>query len=147
MIIRKANVKDVKIITHNNLLLALESENKSIDYSTVYKGVKNIIDDKTKGFYLVIEKNNGIIGQLMITHEWSDWNNEFIWWIQSVYVDKSNRKNGVFTELIKELIKLAKENKIKKLKLYVYRNNLNAKIVYDKIGMSKELFDIYKMNV
>ena len=147
MIIRKANVKDVKLITNNNFLLAFESENKSIYFSTFYKGVKNIIDDKAKGFYLVIEKNNGIIGQLMITHEWSDWNNEFIWWIQSVYVDKSNRKNSVFTELIKELIKLAKENNIKKLKLYVYRNNLNAKIVYEKIGMSKELFDIYQMNV
>jgi len=147
VIIRKANKKDIEKITNNNLLLALESENKSIDYYTVYNGVKNLIDDETKGFYLVIEKNNRIIGQLMITYEWSDWNNKFIWWIQSVYVDKSNRKKGAFNNLMKSIKKLAKETDIKNLKLYVYRNNLNAIKVYERVGMSKEFYDIYKIDL
>ena len=147
VIIRKANKNDIEKITNNNLLLALESENKSIDYNTVYNGVKNLIDDETKGFYLVIEKNNKVIGQLMITYEWSDWNNTFIWWIQSVYVDKLNRKKGVFNNLIKSIKKLAKENDIKNLKLYVYKNNIDAINVYERVGMSKEFYDIYKIDV
>ena len=27
-----------------------------------------------------------LLGQLMITYEWSDWRNGAFWWIQSVYV-------------------------------------------------------------
>ena len=53
--IRKANKEDAEKIANNNLLLAFESENISIGYKTVYNGVKNVIEDNTKGFYLVFE--------------------------------------------------------------------------------------------
>lgn len=147
MIIRKANKEDAEIIANNNLLLAFESENISIEYTTVYNGVKNVIEDDAKGFYLVFEKNNKIIGQSMITYEWSDWNNMFIWWIQSVYVDKSNRKRGIFNNLINHIKIMAKQNSIKILKLYVHKNNKNAKKVYGRIGMSKKSYDIYQIDL
>jgi GNAT superfamily N-acetyltransferase len=147
MKIRKANKYDIEVIANNNILLASETENIIIDFKTVYNGIKNVIEDKTKGFYLVYEINNNIIGQLMITYEWSDWKNRFIWWIQSVYVDESYRKKGVFTALIKQIKELAKKNNIKNLKLYVNKNNINAKKVYKGIGMSKDLYDIYKINL
>jgi len=147
MIIRIANNNDIEKIANNNLLLAIESENKTIDYSTVYDGVKNLINDKSKGFYLVFQKNKSIIGQLMITYEWSDWNNNFNWWIQSVYIDKSYRKKGVFTKLINYIKIIAKDNGVNKLKLYVYKSNNNAIIAYEKIGFEKEYFDIYQINL
>jgi len=50
MIVRKANKEDAETIANNNLLLAFESENISIEYKTVYNGVKNVIEDNTKGF-------------------------------------------------------------------------------------------------
>ena len=40
MTIRKATKEDIEEISNNNILLAMESENKSINYDTVYKGVK-----------------------------------------------------------------------------------------------------------
>jgi N-acetylglutamate synthase-like GNAT family acetyltransferase len=147
MKIRKAKKDDIEIIANNNVLLALESEEKFIDYSTVYNGVKSIIEDYNKGFFLVYERNNKIIGQLMITFEWSDWNDKYIWWIQSVYVDKSNRRIGVFNDLIKYIKKIAKNSKVKNLKLYVHKNNKNAKKVYEILGMSKIPYDIYKIDL
>ena len=147
MTIRKAKTDDIEIIVNNNILLALESEKKSIDYDTVYNGVKSMIMDNNKGFYLVFERNNKIIGQLMITFEWSDWNDKSIWWIQSVFVDKSNRKIGVFNDLIRYIKLMAKNYKVKNLKLYVHKKNINAKKVYEKLGMLKEPYDIYKLDL
>lgn len=147
MNIRKATKKDIENISKNNILLALESENKSIEYDTVHNGVKNIIDDENKGFYLVFELNNKIVGQLMITYEWSDWYNKMNWWIQSVYIDKSNRRKGIFNYLIDYLKKLAFEKNISILKLYVYKKNLMAKKVYEKLGMNKALYDIYDIKL
>jgi ribosomal protein S18 acetylase RimI-like enzyme len=145
--IRKATKKDIEEITKNNILLSLESENKSIDYKIVYNGVKNLIEDKNKGFYLVVEINNKIVGQLMITYEWSDWYNNMNWWIQSVYINKSNRRKGIFNSLINYLKIFAVEKNISILKLYVYKNNLLAKEVYEKLGMNKELYDIYAIKL
>jgi ribosomal protein S18 acetylase RimI-like enzyme len=147
MIIRKAKIKDIENISKNNILLALESENKSIDFDTVYDGVKNIINDENKGFYLVFELNNKIIGQLMITYEWSDWYNKMNWWIQSVYIDELNRRKGIFNKLIDYLKKLAIEKNISVLKLYVYKKNLLAKKVYEKIGFNEALYDIYDIKL
>ena len=147
MKIRIANDKDIEQITKNNLLIALESEKKNIDYATVYKGVKNLIKDKSKGFYLVFQKNSTIIGELMITYEWSDWNNNFIWWVQSAFVDKSYRKKGIFYKLINHIKIIAKENGVNKLKLYVYKNNVNAITAYEKIGFKKQFYEIYQIDL
>jgi ribosomal protein S18 acetylase RimI-like enzyme len=147
MKIRKAEEQDIEKITQNNVLLALETENKSLDFKTVYDGVKNIILNNMKGFYLIIEIDNKIIGQLMITYEWSDWNNMNIWWIQSVYVNKEYRQKNIFNKLYNNIKVIAKKNNIKILKLYVYKKNKLAKIVYEKIGMKKELYDIYTYNI
>jgi ribosomal protein S18 acetylase RimI-like enzyme len=147
MKIRIATDEDIEKITKNNLLIALESEKKKIDYGTVYEAVKNLIKDKSKGFYLVYQKNSKIIGQLMITYEWSDWNNNFIWWIQSAYVDKSYRKQGIFNKLINHIKIIAKDNEVNKLKLYVYQNNDKAITAYKKIGFKKQFYEIYQIDL
>jgi GNAT superfamily N-acetyltransferase len=41
-------------------------------------------------------EDGGVIAQLMITYEWSDWRNMDIWWIQSVYVAPPFRRQGLF---------------------------------------------------
>lgn len=147
MKIRLADKSDIKKIVSNNIKLAVESENKTLDYETVYDGVKNIINDDKKGFYLIAENKNKIIGQLMITYEWSDWNNKNIWWIQSVYVDEENRNKKVFKNLINYVKLIAERNNILYLKLYVYKDNEIAKIVYEKIGMNKDFYDLFTLKL
>lgn len=147
MNIRIGRLEDVKDIAKNNCLLAKESENIDISYEITLSGVKNVITDSSKGFYLVAFENSFMIGQLMITFEWSDWRNKNIWWIQSVYVNKKNRKKGVFKQMIKYIKDEAKKNNVDTLRLYVFKSNINAIKSYKKIEMLREPYYIFKLNL
>ena len=144
MLIRRATQKDAESIIQNNINCAKESENVILDKSTVSKGVKAVINDRLKGFYLVVEQDGTIIGQTMITYEWSDWNNNTIWWIQSVYIDKSWRQKGVFSTLYKDIQNQAKKQGVSLLRLYVHHNNTKAITVYKKLDMDNGPYHIYQ---
>jgi len=135
MLIRKANINDAESIADHNILLAKESEGLNISKEEALNGVKGILNDLGKGFYIVAEHDNKIIGELMITFEWSDWRGKNMWWIQSVYVKKAWRKKGIFRILVEEIKKLAKENNVDIIRLYVHNHNKNAMKVYEKLGM------------
>ncbi len=140
-----AKKDDSKEIAKHNILMAEETENIKLSYEKTLKGVLAVIDDPKKGFYLVAkEEKNKIIGQLLITYEWSDWRNCNFYWIQSVYVKKEYRKKGVFKALFEAVKKIAKENKACGLRLYVANDNENAKKVYEKLEMEKTYYEIYE---
>ena len=144
MTIIKATLIDAEEIARNNIEMARESEQIVLSKSVAITAVKNLINDSEKGFYLLIKRNNKIIGQLMITFEWSDWRNNTIWWIQSVYVDPAYRKQGVFRSLYKHIQDLAKKNDVKVLRLYVHEQNKKAIKVYESLGMEKKSYVIYE---
>ncbi len=147
MEIRYANFDDAEKITKNNVLLAIESEKLTIEYKTVSAGVKALLSDQTKGFYLVAKEDNIIFGQMMITFEWSDWHNKNVWWLQSVYIDKSWRRKGVFTQLFEAIKKTARKNNVDVLRLYVYNSNSGAKQTYMASGMQEKAYSIYQMSL
>ncbi len=143
MKIRVALPEDAEKIAANNVLLARKSEGKSIQYETTLRGVEEVIDDENKGFYIVAEENGEIIGQTMVTYEWSDWRGKQIWWLQSIYVRKEYRKKGVMKAIINEIIKMAKEKNVFMLRLYVYKKNKIAMKAYEKNWDAKSaIFDV-----
>jgi ribosomal protein S18 acetylase RimI-like enzyme len=144
MYIRKACFSDAEKIAENNCFLAKESEGTDISFEVTLNGVKEIIKDKNKGFYLLIEEKNEVIGQLLITYEYSDWKNKNMWWLQSVYIKNEYRKKGFFKALFEEVKNIAKNNKIEILRLYVYKKNKSAIEVYKKIGMIKKEYLIFE---
>jgi len=145
MIIRKANINDAEVIAENNVKLAYESEGLKISYETTLEGVKSVLSDPTKGFYLVAEKDNEIIGELMITFEWSDWRSKNMWWIQSVYVKESWRRKNVFKILVEKTKKIAIENDVSIIKLYVHSENKKAITAYNRVGMKKTPYEVYEL--
>ena len=147
MQIRRATTKDASAIIEHNLQLAKESEDERLDPLIAKQGVQTLFSHPEKGFYLIAEENNTIIGQLMITFEWSDWRNKDIWWIQSVYVDEKYREQGVFTELYDQIRKQAKKQNIPLLRLYVHKSNTSAQQVYEKKGMIKGTYLFYETPV
>ena len=147
MQIRRATTKDASAIIEHNIQLAKETENEHLDPLIAKQGVHTLFSHPEKGFYLVAEENDTILGQLMITFEWSDWRNKNIWWIQSVYVHKEYRGQGVFTGLYNEIQKQAKKQDIPLLRLYVHRDNKSAQQVYDKKGMIKGTYIFYETSV
>jgi GNAT superfamily N-acetyltransferase len=147
MQIRRATIHDTAIIIENNKLLAKESENEILNPATVKQGVISLFSHPEKGFYLVAEKNDTIVGQLMITYEWSDWRNTDIWWIQSVYIHKDHRKQAVFSSLFNEVRNQAKKEHIPLLRLYVHKENNIAQQVYEKLEMNKGTYIFYEIPV
>lgn len=145
MLIRVAQYDDADDLAAQNIALAEESEGIVLNHTIVLKGVHALLSDENKGLYLVAEQDNKIIGQLMITIEWSDWRNKPIWWVQSVYVQKEWRKKGVFTNLLDFTRKYAQKQGVAFLRLYVYKNNDQACQVYERMGWKKDLYKMYHL--
>jgi len=151
LLIRKARFEDWGRIVDFNLQMAKETEGKILDENVVREGVKAVLDNKSRGFYLLAENDEGtkiIVGQLMITFEWSDWRNSNIWWIQSVYVDKKFRNRKVFSQLFNTVAEMAlSEKSVGRLRLYVREDNNSAKQVYESLDMTKTPYEIYEKSV
>ena len=146
IIIRKATYLDISNIVGLNNAIALETEGKTLDYITLKQGVSEVLSDPLKGFYLIAVFSGAVVGQLMITSEWSDWRNGYFWWIQSVYVKPENRLHGIYRALNEEVLSLAKNNgNICGIRLYVDRDNTIAQRVYHNLGMSTSNYDMYEI--
>lgn len=146
-VVRNATLADAEIITEFNMHIAKESEDLDLDRNVLKAGVKALLSDKTKGTYFVAtttptmagagdSQENVVIGQLMITYEWSDWKNAQIWWIQSVYVAPEYRRAGVFKGLYAHVSKIARDAGACGLRLYADVGNKKAHAAYEKMGMT-----------
>jgi GNAT superfamily N-acetyltransferase len=142
--IRRATAGDVAVIAEHNRLLAWESEGKTLNPAVARAGVAAAIDDpEHKGPYYLASEDNAVVGQCQVTLEWGDWRNGWFWWIQSVYVRSDYRGRGVFRSLYHRVRNdaLAAGN-VLALRLYVERNNRNARAVYERLGMALEQYDM-----
>jgi ribosomal protein S18 acetylase RimI-like enzyme len=134
--IRPAVEADAEFLARGNIAMALEAEHKQLDPATVRLGVQAVLEDPAKGRYFVAELDGHVVGQLMITHEWSDWRNGTFWWIQSVYVIPGARRAGVFRALFRHLEILAEgDRSICGIRLYVERENERAQATYRRCGL------------
>jgi len=147
MKIRPAYLPDVPIIADFNVRLAMETEQLRLDPDTVAAGVAAILSDPAKGIYFVAERDGEVLGQLMITYEWSDWRNGNLWWIQSVYVKPEFRGQGVFRALFKHLEDLAHAgNGVAGLRLYMHAENDRARRAYEHLGMKHSDYEVFEMD-
>ena len=72
---------DIEAITGFQIAMALESEGTVLDPEKVHNGVTAVMEDESKGTYIVARIEGRPVASLMITREWSDWNNGWYWWI------------------------------------------------------------------
>jgi GNAT superfamily N-acetyltransferase len=143
--IRDATPDDLDVIVEFNRLLALESEDKTLDGDVLRCGVAAVLADPARGRYFVAERGGQVVGQLMITLEWSDWRNGWWWWLQSVYVRADARRTGVFRALCDHVTALARADQaVVGLRLYVERDNHNAQATYERHGLEQIPFLLYQ---
>lgn len=134
--IRDATPDDAPVIAAFNSQLAEETEGGPLDAAIIGPGVARILGDDSLGRYWVAERDGGIVGQIMVTREWSDWRNGTLWWLQSVYVHPDHRRDGVFTALYRHVETLARETPdVVGIRLYVEKDNARAQRTYVKLGM------------
>ena len=144
ILIREACESDLLSLVEYNLALAKETENLDLNKDTLRLGIQNSF--ALQGcHYFVAETEGNVVGQTMITSEWSDWRNGTIWWMQSVYVHPSYRKQGVFSKIFKHIETIAKKKStIQSLRLYVMKNNQAGLKTYQSVGMNNTGYLVYE---
>ena len=146
MEISTGTYNDIEAITGFQIAMALESEGTVLDVERVRKGVAAVMEDESKGTYIVARIEGRPVASLMITREWSDWNNGRYWWIQSVYVMPEHRGQGIFRAMYTKVIELANDQNIAQVRLYVDRHNTHAQKVYQKLGMEECHYLMYEIS-
>ena len=146
--VRNATGEDAEFLVRCNRDMATETEDKDLPHNTVLAGVRATLADQEKGFYLIADCDGAPAGGLLITTEWSDWNNAYYWWIQSVFVLTEFRGRGVYRALHNEVERLARESgECCSIRLYVDRHNTRAKTVYERMGMRPGRYDFYEIDL
>ncbi|MHC5108813.1 MAG: GNAT family N-acetyltransferase [Planctomycetota bacterium] len=136
ILIRPAVPSDESIIVRFNANMARETEDKALETSVLENGVRLALTDASHALYFVAEVDGQVVGQTMVTLEWSDWRNGFFWWIQSVYVNPVHRRQGVFRALYQHVRTAARtRDDVCGLRLYVHHKNDRALETYRKLGM------------
>ncbi|MFT4712653.1 MAG: ribosomal protein S18 acetylase RimI-like enzyme [Candidatus Azotimanducaceae bacterium] len=149
--VRQATSNDIVAIAEFNQAMALETENKILATGTIEAGVTRMIEQPALGFYLVAEietdnKTTEVCGCLGITYEWSDWRNGLFWWIQSVFIQQSHRRKGVFGKLYEHVTSLAQEQEeVCGIRLYVERENISAQKTYHALGMIETDYNLLEV--
>lgn len=143
--IRIAKKEDAPALVEFNQAMALETEGKNLDSQILTSGVESVFHDERKGFYVVAEESGKIIGGLMITFEWSDWRDNWFWWIQSVYILPAGRGKKIYSRLYDFVKEKARESKeVCGIRLYVEKENTHAQKVYEKLGMESSHYLMYE---
>jgi ribosomal protein S18 acetylase RimI-like enzyme len=146
LIVRRATAEDVPVLVAFNTAIALETEDKRLDPTILTVGVRAVFADPARGFYTVAERGGEVVGQMMITYEWSDWRNGWFWWVQSVYVREDARRLGVFRTLYRAIEeRAAADPTVIGLRLYFETDNARAQATYRALGMTDTTYGVMEV--
>lgn len=143
-VIRPATPADLDFIVSANLAMALETEGLRLDRDVLREGGLAVLDGRAPGAYWMAELDGVVVGQLLITFEWSDWRNRMVWWIQSVYVAPAARRHGVFRALYAGARAQAQAAGAAGLRLYVDTTNTRAQETYAALGMNGGHYRVFE---
>lgn len=143
--IGRAQERALDAIVEFQIQMALETEAKQLDETTVRRGVAHLFAHPEDGFYLVARAGEEIVASLMVTTEWSDWRAGVFWWIQSVYVIPAHRRQGLYRRLYDEVQHIAQDAEgVLGFRLYVERDNRIARETYAALGMHETPYRLYE---
>lgn len=142
--IRAATLADLDALVDGNAAMALDTEQLRLDPATLRAGVEAVLTHHAPGRYWVAEHEGRVVGQLLITYEWSDWRNRPVWWIQSVHVASDARRLGVFRALYAHARAEAVAARAGGLRLYVDETNTRAQAVYTALGMNGGHYRVFE---
>jgi GNAT superfamily N-acetyltransferase len=147
--VRLAKSEDAAMIASFSAAMALETEGRHLDLDRLHEGTVALFNSPDYGFFMVAEleqpDHRRLLGQLMVTYEWSDWRNGAFWWIQSVYVDPAWRRQSVFRRMHETVLATAKTSpNVCGVRLYVEGSNSVAQAVYHKVGLIPSSYAIFE---
>ncbi|NOT30754.1 MAG: GNAT family N-acetyltransferase [Planctomycetes bacterium] len=145
--IRPAYPREIAVLIEFNRAMAQETEGRALDPSRLRAGVEAVFAEPSRGTYYLALQGEEPLGGLLVTSEWSDWRNGVFWWIQSVYVVPSARRQGVFGQLYRHVLERARANpEVCGLRLYVDHENHAAQAVYRQLGMHAARYRFFELD-
>lgn len=149
--VRLARPDDAATIASFSAAMALETEGRRLDLGRLHLGTIALIETPARGFFIVAELEQDhrcqLLGQLMVTYEWSDWRNGVFWWVQSVYVAPAWRRRGVYRTIHDYTIALAQADpQVCGVRLYVEQDNRTAQTVYQRVGLAPAGYAVYEQD-
>jgi ribosomal protein S18 acetylase RimI-like enzyme len=148
MRIRRATTTDAEILADFNCRLAFETEGKSLSSERVISGVTRGLTVGDEVTYFVAESEERVVGQLMLTREWSDWRDGWMYWLQSVYVHADFRGQGVFRQLLEHVRQQLKQRgDVACLRLYVEEENQPAIETYTRLGFKDPGYRVMELPI
>lgn len=136
--IRRAAPADAATVVEFNRRLAWETERLQLDPELLQRGVAAVLRGEAEALYFVAATDAGVVGQMMLTREWSDWRNGWFYWIQSVYVAPEFRQCGVFRGIYRHAVEfVTQQPDAVGLRLYVEEHNQVAQETYLRLGMRR----------
>lgn len=149
LIIRPACLDDLETLVRFSAAMAAETEGRTLDVQRLRLGTASVFESPHRGFYRVAEipgpPAKHVIGQLLITFEWSDWRNANFWWIQSLYVEPKWRRRGVYRRMHEAILTEARSRPdVCGVRLYVERENRVAQAAYDHVGLSRSVYQVFE---
>lgn len=146
--VRRARWDDSGEIARFNGMLAQETEGRDLPHELVHQGVRRALERPAHVRYWVAVAGETLIGQAMITPEWSDWRNGWKWWLQSVFVTPDWRGKGVFASLVDFICAealLEEDPQVVALWLYAEVENARALDVYNRLGFGDAHYKVLDM--
>ena len=138
--VRLASTGDLDALVSFSAAMAMETEARRLDDDRLRHGVLAVLESTEHGFYVVGERHDlnshHVVSQLLITYEWSDWRNATFWWIQSVYVHPTWRRQGIYRQMHRHVVTMARARQdVCGVRLYVEEHNEQAQQVYRQVGL------------
>ena len=145
--IRRGEPRDAVVVAEYNRRLAPD-RTQVLDPEVLARGVARVLGDPARGIYYVAEREGDVVGQLMLTYEWSDWRDGWWWWVQSVYVREDARRLGVFRALFDNMLQDARAaGDVVGVRLYVEKDNKRAQATYQQMGMKDGGYLFYDLSL
>lgn len=149
--VRLGRPEDAATIASFSAAMALETEGRSLDLDRLHRGTIALIETPARGFFIVAEleasDSRQLLGQLMVTYEWSDWRNGVFWWVQSVYVAPAWRRRGVYRTIHAYTMAQAQADpQVCGIRLYVDQENHTAHAVYQRVGLVPSGYAVYEQD-
>jgi ribosomal protein S18 acetylase RimI-like enzyme len=149
--VRQADHADVNTLVGFSAAMAEETEGRLLDRGRLRDGTIALLDAPERGFFIVAEiqdrERTRVVGQMMVTFEWSDWRNGVFWWVQSVYVEPAARRQSVYRTLHAAVVaKATADPQVCGIRLYVEGNNHEAQTVYQRVGLVPSGYTVYEQD-
>ncbi|HHX8564917.1 TPA: GNAT family N-acetyltransferase [Vibrio diabolicus] len=143
MKVRKAVLDDLPYLVNFTSEEAREAEGSIKIPETLEKGILVALRDPSIATYWVlVDENDTLVGSVSAVREWSDWNAGYYWWIQSMFLSKSQRGKGRMSLLLDAVKHEMKVQKGLELRLYVHKDNCTAVRAYQNAHFSKSDYEI-----